>query len=91
MGAQEPEWPEDGSLDDLVGALTAAGTRLPLSSGNPFGDGPVLAFVEFWKAMRDWSGRSNDWLAALVDNLRRARGRAPAPRERMVGQARARG
>jgi len=70
MGSREPEWPEEGSpLGDVVDALTEAGTALPLSSGHAFGDGQVLAFLEFWKSMRDWSGTSNDWLAPHLHHL----------------------
>lgn len=70
MGSREPEWPEEGSpLGDVVDALTEAGTAFPLSSGHGFGDGQVLAFLEFWKSMRDWSGTSNDWLAPHLHHL----------------------
>jgi hypothetical protein len=70
MGAREPEWPEEGApVGDVVDALTAAGTPFPLSSGQAFGDGQVLAFLDFWKGMRDWSGRFNDWLAPHLHHL----------------------
>ena len=69
MGAREPEWPEGGSVDEVVDALTGVGTPLPLSSGHAFGDGQVLAFLDFWKHMRDWSGRPNDWLVPLLHHL----------------------
>ena len=65
----ESEWPEGGSVDEVVDALTGVGTPLPLSSGHAFGDGQVLAFLDFWKHMRDWSGRPNDWLVPLLHHL----------------------
>jgi hypothetical protein len=75
--------PEEGSpLGDAVDALTEAGTALPLSSGHAFGDGQVLAFLEFWKSMRDWSGTSDDWLAPHLHHLF---GEGEA--ERLLGEA----
>lgn len=69
MGAREPEWPDEAPLGDVVDALTEAGAAQPLSSGHAFGDGQVLAFLEFWKGMRDWSGSPNARLAPHLHHL----------------------
>lgn len=68
MGGREPEWP-DGSIDEVVGAMAAAGTPLPLASGRAFGDGQALAFVEFFRALRAADRHPRPWLAPLLRHL----------------------
>jgi hypothetical protein len=69
MGGREPEWPDGGSVDEVVDALTAAGTPLALSSGQAFGDGQALAFLEFFVALRKADRHPRDWLAPLLHHL----------------------
>jgi hypothetical protein len=67
--ARALEWPDDSSIDGVGDALIAAGTPLPLSSGQPFGDGQVPAFLEFVVALRGADRHPSPWLAPLLHHL----------------------
>ena len=69
MGGPEPEWPDDASIDEVVDATAAAGTPLPLASGQAFGDAQALAFVEFFRALRAADRHTRRWLAPQLRHL----------------------
>ena len=69
MGGPEPEWPDDASIDEVVDATAAAGTPLPLASGQEFGDAQALAFVEFFRALRAADRHTRRWLAPQLRHL----------------------
>lgn len=69
MGGREPEWPDDASIDEVVDAIAAAGTPLPLAAGQEFGDAQALAFVEFFRALRAADRHPRRWLAPQLRHL----------------------
>ena len=69
MGGREAEWRDGASIDEVVDALVAAGTPLPLASGQAFGDGQVIAFIEFFRTLRAADRHPRPWLAPLIHHL----------------------
>jgi hypothetical protein len=68
MGGREPEW-RDGSNDELVDAMAAAGMPPPLGSGRAFGDGQALPFVGLSSALRAADRHPRPPLASLLRHL----------------------
>lgn len=63
------EAPADASFDELFSRLTSASTPIPMRSGEPFGDGQALAFVEFWRIHRERLPAVGDWLPSLFVHI----------------------